>query len=84
MGGFAELSIIRSHGLVVKRMTSNHEILGSTPSVSIFCLFFLTTYVEKSSQGHYMPTIIVGKKAKNAHTRSRTEDLMITSHALYH
>ncbi|KAJ9489173.1 hypothetical protein VN97_g4103 [Penicillium thymicola] len=27
---------ISSHGLVVKRMTSNHEILGSTPSVSIF------------------------------------------------
>ncbi|KAJ5477602.1 hypothetical protein N7530_003111, partial [Penicillium desertorum] len=23
---------ISSHGLVVKRMTSNHEILGSTPS----------------------------------------------------
>ncbi|KAJ5522561.1 hypothetical protein N7527_006676 [Penicillium freii] len=32
-----KLPIIRSHGLVVKRMTSNHEILGSTPSVSIFC-----------------------------------------------
>ncbi|KAJ6168488.1 hypothetical protein N7497_001331 [Penicillium chrysogenum] len=26
------LSPISSHGLVVKRMTSNHEILGSTPS----------------------------------------------------
>ncbi|KAJ5597264.1 hypothetical protein N7537_007348 [Penicillium hordei] len=24
--------VTRSHGLVVKRMTSNHEILGSTPS----------------------------------------------------
>jgi hypothetical protein len=31
---------ISSHGLVVKRMTSNHEILGSTPSVSIFLLSF--------------------------------------------
>ncbi|KAJ5848707.1 hypothetical protein N7455_012664 [Penicillium solitum] len=27
----AELPPISSHGLVVKRMTSNHEILGSTP-----------------------------------------------------
>ncbi|KOS40515.1 hypothetical protein ACN38_g8640 [Penicillium nordicum] len=32
---------ISSHGLVVKRMTSNHEILGSTPSVSIFCFSLL-------------------------------------------
>ncbi|KOS40516.1 hypothetical protein ACN38_g8641 [Penicillium nordicum] len=42
----SRFAIRRSHGLVVKRMTSNHEILGSTPSVSIFLPF--------------LPTIIVG------------------------
>lgn len=36
------LSPISSHGLVVKRMTSNHEILGSTPSVSILVFNFYT------------------------------------------
>jgi hypothetical protein len=34
--------ISSSHGLVVKRMTSNHEILGSTPSVSILVFNFYT------------------------------------------
>ncbi|KAJ6189911.1 hypothetical protein N7519_004819, partial [Penicillium mononematosum] len=34
---------ISSHGLVVKRMTSNHEILGSTPSVSNFFVSISTT-----------------------------------------